>query len=177
MAIDQGLEDLPLHGQSELPASVETRLFVHRECRLLARHCRPHCAQQDLCLVWLFNKIGGPSFIASMATGTSAWPVMTITGQLIPRFLSLPQELKATDVRHSHIGDDAIGFGGKDGIKENLERIRRRGPRSRQWSAKMRGRPAQHRRRLPHGPHVHWALLSSSGATPRSVMRKIVPPP
>jgi hypothetical protein len=81
--------------------SIQNLLLMGRECRQLLLNLDPLCiagnvnlpaernlysAKQSLRVVWI--KSTAPLFIASTATGTSAWPVMTITGQSIPRPLS-----------------------------------------------------------------------------------------
>ena len=112
-----------------------------------------------------------------MATGTSAWPSYDDHWPADLISLESSQEFEAIDLGHSDIGDDATGFGSRDGIKESLGGLVGANQEIGRIQQKRKSVARRRRHRQSHGPQGHWPSVSSSGMTPRSVKRKIVPLP
>ena len=66
-----------------------------------------------------------PSFIARTATGTSPWPVITITGQSISRFGQLGHDMEAVHLRHPQVEQDAARLKVGNCVEEVLARAER----------------------------------------------------
>ena len=104
-------------------------------------------------------KSTAPSFIASTASGTSPWPVITITGSRDSVLLQPAQQLEPAHLRHAHIGDDAAGLDAPDSVRRKARpRCVDLRPRS--------GAAEQERQRIAHGfvvvDHVHRRAQSPS---------------
>ena len=69
------------------------------------------------------RKSTAPSFIASTASGTSPWPVITITGSDGAAFVQAAQQLHAVDLGHAHVGDDAAAGYLRQRLEEGDRRI------------------------------------------------------
>jgi hypothetical protein len=81
---------------------------------------KAHSVKQGLCVVWLLNKVHGSAFYRFYRNGNISLARYDDHRPADALCLESAQEFKAGDLRHSHIGDDATGFGSGDGIKENL---------------------------------------------------------
>ena len=119
-AIDKSLQNLLLVGRERCQLLLNFVLCASRASSAWPPSAILTASSKASASYGFSMKSTAPVLIASMATGTSAWPVMTITGQPISLTLESAQELKAGDLGHSHVGDDATGFGSGDGIKESL---------------------------------------------------------
>ena len=64
-------------------------------------------------------KSTAPSFIARTASGTSPWPVITITGQSMLRARKLGHHREAVDLRHAQVEQDAARLE----VRQRLEEI------------------------------------------------------
>ena len=76
--------------------------------------------KQGLCVVWLFNKVHSPGFYRLDGNGNIGLAGYDDHRPADPTTFESAQEFKASDLGHSHIGDDTTSFGGRDGIKESL---------------------------------------------------------
>ena len=114
-------------------------------------------------------KSTAPAFIASTASGTSPWPVMTMTGSCAP-LAQLAAAAPARHLGHPHIGDDAARAASWQRLPGTRRRakVRTGGP---PLSAGTPGSPARHRRRRRHGRR-HQSPSSGSAVLSRRRVKR-----
>ena len=123
-------------------------------------------------------KSTAPAFIASTASGTSPWPVMTMTGSSTPARFSRCDQLEPVHARHAHVGDDAARLERPAAPSRKAER-RLVGPHRRARRCRA-GTPAN--RATASSSSITWTIgvsspsLNSSLLTARRVKRNVAPP-
>ena len=92
-----------------MPASVEKLGPLCRATVVgLPAKGESHCAEQDLCVVWLFNKVDGTQFYSLYGYGNIGLAGYDDHRTTDSATLEPTQEFEATDLWHSYIGDDGI---------------------------------------------------------------------
>ena len=105
-AIDKRPQDLPLLGRESCQPLLNLGpLCIATVVRLPAK-CESHCAEQDLGVVWLFNKIDGTQFYSLYGYGNIGLASYDDHRTTNSATLEPTQEFEATDLWHSYIGDE-----------------------------------------------------------------------
>ncbi len=177
---DQAIEDLALARRQSCRALLGSRQSPRRGAASMAwRSSAGRIADSSASSSNGFSrKSTAPAFIASTASGTSPWPVMTMTGNADAPRLQLPLQLEAIDPRHPTsvmMQPGCIVAAARRGRRRRIRGPARRSPR---LSA---GRPAACR--TASSSSIRCTTASGAIAqllrclTALSVKRKIVPPP